>query len=154
MNIDPSLPPILEFAKEYRFLSNFYPSELVWEGKVWKTSEHAYQAAKTLDLPEREYIRKLASPSLAKQNGRLVDVRPHWDELKYDIMKEIVDLKFRHNPELLKKLIATDGVWLEEGNHHGDKIWGTDIKTRVGNNWLGMVLMELREVYIEEFGKD
>lgn len=40
---------IFTFAGPYRFLSNFYPAPFVWDDILWPTSEHAYQAAKTLD---------------------------------------------------------------------------------------------------------
>ena len=40
---------VTEFQGEYRFLSNFWPAQVVFEGVTYPTSEHAYQAAKTLD---------------------------------------------------------------------------------------------------------
>ena len=40
---------INEFQGKYRFLSNFYPCDIVYEGIQYPSTEHAYQAAKTLD---------------------------------------------------------------------------------------------------------
>ena len=42
----PKPESIERFAGPHRFLSNFYPAPLVWEGRYWPTAEHAYQAAK------------------------------------------------------------------------------------------------------------
>ena len=39
---------IESFHDEYRFLSNFWPVLIDYEGIVYPTSEHAFQAAKTL----------------------------------------------------------------------------------------------------------
>ena len=40
---------ITEFQDAYRFLSNFFPAEVIYEDIKYSTAEHAYQAAKTLD---------------------------------------------------------------------------------------------------------
>src|SRR6185369_8674281 len=44
---------ILEFQGDNRFLSNFFPAEVIYEGITYPTAEHAYQAAKTLDPEQR-----------------------------------------------------------------------------------------------------
>jgi hypothetical protein len=43
------------FHNEYRFLSNFYPAEVSFEGLVFPTVEHAYVAAKTTDIDGMNY---------------------------------------------------------------------------------------------------
>lgn len=58
-----------KFEGEYRFLSNFYPQPVIFEGMLFPSVEHAYQAAKTLDWDHRERIRALRSPSMAKSAG-------------------------------------------------------------------------------------
>ena len=40
------------FSGEYDFLSNFYSQEITYDGIKYPTNEHAFQAAKTLDLVE------------------------------------------------------------------------------------------------------
>lgn len=37
------------FSGPHRFLSNFYPSPIIYDGVAYPTVEHAYQAQKTLD---------------------------------------------------------------------------------------------------------
>lgn len=42
------------FRGQYRFLSNFFPALCNYEGIVYPTVEHGYQAAKTLNLDIRK----------------------------------------------------------------------------------------------------
>ena len=41
---------ITRFHGEYRFLSNFYPVKVEYDGVQYPTVEHAYQAAKVMKL--------------------------------------------------------------------------------------------------------
>ncbi len=130
------------FTGEYRFLSNFYPSEITFEGIVYPTVEHAYQALKSLDIPTRKRISRMATPRDAKQAGRLVYLRPQWDEIKVAVMHDLIRLKFAI-PELRKKLLDTGTQWLVEGNNWGDRYWG-EVNGQ-GHNYLGKVLMVVRK---------
>ena len=38
-----------EFDGKFRFLSNFYPSPIFYDGILYPTVEHAFQAAKTVN---------------------------------------------------------------------------------------------------------
>lgn len=134
---------ILDFKGEYHFLDNFHAASVMWEGIQYPTSEHAFQAAKTLDKDVRKQFAEVESPFQVKKMGRNVDLRPDWEERKYEVMAEIIFAKFQQNPDLAEKLLATGDAHLEEGNHHGDTTWGTvDGK---GKNWLGKILMSVRE---------
>ena len=82
-------------------------------------------------------------PSTAKREGRRVTLRPDWEEVKYQVMYEICCAKFTQNRELREILLATGDEYLEEGNTWGDRIWGT--VNGQGNNWLGKILMQVRE---------
>lgn len=113
---ETSTPPIRTFFGEYRFLSNFWPASFVWQGKLWTTSEHAYQAAKTLDATEQDAILNLPTAVQAKRAGKTVTLRNDWEQVKVAIMTELVYEKFNQNPELKKRLLATGDAVLEEGN--------------------------------------
>lgn len=141
---------ISSFRGEYYFLSNFYDASVIYEGIMYKNSEAAFQAQKTLDINERMKFANL-SPSDAKKLGRRVTLRADWDDVKYLIMQNIVDAKFNQHPMLAKSLIATENEHLEEGNTWGDKIWGT--VNGVGSNWLGMILMNTRERLKKELSR-
>ena len=45
-----TMEEINRFVGPHRFLSNFWPVWIRFEGEVYPTLEHAYQAAKTIDL--------------------------------------------------------------------------------------------------------
>jgi len=115
----------------------------MYRGIAYPTSEHAYQAAKTLNENSRMNISILGTPSEAKRYGKTVQLRADWDEVKLEIMAEIVRAKFIQNPTLREKLLATDDAILEEGNNWGDTYWG--VCKGSGENNLGKVLMELRD---------
>ena len=139
---------IVEFDGQYDFLSNFYPSSILYEGIVYPTNEHFFQAMKTLDIETRKAIAAAPTPGAAKRMGRHVSLRPDWEKIKVDIMMLGLRLKFK-DPELAAKLIATGDEELVEGNWWCDQFWGScncskHIRTP-GRNVLGMLLMELRK---------
>jgi predicted NAD-dependent protein-ADP-ribosyltransferase YbiA (DUF1768 family) len=82
---------------------------------------------------------------MAKKFGTQIPIREDWDDVKVDIMKEIVESKFNENPDLKEKLLATGGLYIEETNWWNDTFWG--VCNGVGKNRLGNILMELREKY-------
>ncbi len=130
------------FSGVFRFLSNFYPAPVRYEGIDYPTSEHAFQAVKTVDVNQRLNIAMLETPGEAKKYGKTVRMRPAWDDIKVGVMAEIVEAKFSQNPHLLEMLIATDDMEIIEGNTWGDTFWG--VSDGEGENNLGKVLMEVR----------
>jgi len=129
---------------EYEFLSNFAYASVHYEGILYPTSEHAYQAAKFAPIKTKKYIARLQTPNLAKQAGRRPGLREDWEEVKDMIMYEIVLLKFVQNDEIRRRLLATGEEILVEGNTWHDTYWG---QCPVGNgrNQLGITLMRVRE---------
>lgn len=138
---------ILKFTGVFRFLSNFYSSEVEYEGIRYPTAEHAYQAAKTLDRSERVRISCLQTPGDAKRSGRCVDLRENWDEIKVAVMEDILRAKFK-DPTLKSRLIETGSIQLEEGNTWGDTFWG--VCGGIGENKLGKALMKIRAEIMSE----
>ena len=132
---------ITRFRGAYSFLSNFYPVSIEYDGQVYAAVEDAFQAAKTLDPKERMLIQLCQTPGDAKRCGRKVTLRSDWNEIKIDVMHELLRKKFQ-NPMLRKKLLDTGDADLVEGNTHGDTFWG-QVKG-VGENHLGKLLMEVR----------
>lgn len=141
---------IHHFTNEFTFLSNFHPSPITYQGREWPTVEHAFQAQKTLFEGERELIRSAQTPGKAKRLGRKVSfLRPDWEEVKADIMHELLLLKFTQNRELMEKLVDTGHAHLVEGNGWHDNTWGDCTCDRCsgiqGKNLLGKLLMKVRE---------
>lgn len=136
---------ILSFRDEYFFLSNFYPVEIKLDGIVYPNAETAFQAQKTLDVEERRKFSMLKNPVQAKRLGRKVKLRDDWEEVKLDIMTEVVSQKFLQHPHLIEMLLQTGDEELVEGNKWGDRFWG--VCKGVGENHLGKILMKIRDAY-------
>lgn len=132
---------ISEFNGVYRFLSNFWVSDVEYEGKTYPTVEHAFQAAKTLNNDEREKIRVVKSPAEAKKMGRAVSLRADWEDVKLKIMTKLIEQKFSKEP-LRTMLVATGNKKLIEGNWWGDREYG--VYNGEGKNHLGKILMKTR----------
>lgn len=130
-----------KFDGEFAFLSNFYPCT-VHDGKLtFPSTEHYFQAMKTLDMVERINISRAATPGESKKMGRSVKLRPDWEEVKLSVMETALRQKFA-DPELAAKLKATGDEELVEGNWWNDTYWG--VCRGVGENNLGKLLMKIR----------
>lgn len=128
---------------QYRYLSNFWPCAVVWEGQGYKSVEHAYQSAKSTDVVEREQIQFALTAGLAKKLGRkLKHRRLDWDSVRVSVMHDLLRQKFA-DPHLGRRLLETGDAQLIEGNYWGDTFWG--VCDGKGENWLGKLLMEVRE---------
>lgn len=129
-------------SRKYRFLSNFYPCHAMYAAIFYKSVEHAYQAAKTLNHYERQEIANEPMPGRAKRLGQHVALRPDWENIKLDIMRNLVQYKFARDKDLCARLLATDDMELIEGNQWHDTFWG--VYEGSGKNHLGRILMEVR----------
>jgi ribA/ribD-fused uncharacterized protein len=139
------LDNIISFRGRYSFLSNFYEAVVVYDGLEYPTVEHAYQAAKTLDLEYRSMINKAVTPGKAKALGSIVPIRDDWEAIKISVMRDLVAQKFS-DKKLMHWLQQTAPAVLEERNYWNDKFWGTDLEGN-GLNHLGNILMEIRDEY-------
>lgn len=137
---------IISFSGKYRFLSNFYDFPIEVNGILYPTSEHAYQAQKTLSLSERNHIAKLKTPGLAKRYGQKVTLRPHWDTVRIPVMFNILQIKFA-DEKLSSKLLNTNDAVLVEENAWGNRFWGAVYEKNdwCGQNHLGVLLMHIRQ---------
>ncbi len=135
------------FDREQRFLSNFVPAAIVYGRIEYPTVEHAFQAAKTDDRALKLTVAAAPSPGAAKRIGRKVPLRADWEEVKTDIMRTLVRLKFSTHQELRERLLETGEAELIEGNTWNDTFWG--VCKGKGQNWLGKILMEVREELAE-----
>ena len=144
---------IMMFRDELDFLSNFFVWPIVYDGREWRSSEHAYQAMKSLDPEVRERIANAKTPGKAKRLGKTVEdggiitFRTDWKDVRVGIMHCILEAKFSH-PELEKMLLDTGDRKLVEGNYWHDNFFGSCFCERCGyrgENKLGKLLMQIRE---------
>ena len=138
-----TISTIDSFRGKYYFLSNFFPAEVTYNGLTYQNNEAAFQAQKTYSKEERIEFTTL-EPKDAKRRGRRVRLRRDWEQVKDRIMEEIVRAKFSQNEELKEQLLATGDAQLVEGNRWNDRYWGVDIRSGVGENHLGKILMKVR----------
>jgi ribA/ribD-fused uncharacterized protein len=115
---------ITEFKGPYWFLSNFSPAVVVIDGIIYPTAEHAFQAQKAGSDAQKHAIASLASPSLAKQHGRHLDIPEDWDRIRKRVMLDVVLAKFAQNAHLAQMLDRTGAQVLAEGNFWHDNYWG------------------------------
>lgn len=144
---------IREFSGSYRFLSNFWLCKVPFEDVTWPSLEHAFVAAKTLDPAERNQILQIHSPGQVKRYGRKLTLRPGWEEMRVDVMRQLLASKFAPGSTLATILALTSPNTLVEGNHWHDQFWGDCTCERVscsapGQNHLGRLLMDHRSFLI------
>lgn len=135
------------FKGKYKCFSNFTTAVVELDGISYPTTEHAYQAAKTLDPSERKKIREAPRANLAKKLGQKVKIREDWEEIKLQVMEDLIRQKFTKYPDFKVALLNSGDAYLEETNHWHDEIWGvcTCGKHGKGMNHLGKILMKIRE---------
>lgn len=129
-------------------LSNFWPVKFIYKGLVYKSAEHAYQAAKCVLPDEAAKIRNSDTAADAKKLGKKVSLRHDWNEIKLQVMKEILRCKFYQNQDLRKILLDTGEATLIH-KAPWDGFWG-DGKDGSGENRLGEQLMEIRSEFHEQ----
>lgn len=135
------------FDDEYYFLSNFFEESMTVDGKVFKTNEHFFQASKADDEDVFEHVRGVASAFKAKKLGRDIRLRKNWENIKNEVMLKGLRVKFAI-PDLRKRLLDTGDATLIEGNNWHDQYWGRCDCSKhggVGENWLGRLLMQVRD---------
>ena len=131
------------FKGNYEFLSNFAPCYIRYEGVLYTSVECAFQAAKVSDINIKKQIAQL-TPKDAKKYGRKVKLRSDWNNVRIDIMRDLLKIKFNDDHfGYRQKLVNTGDSYIEEGNKHHDTFWG--VCNGIGENHLGKLIMEIRE---------
>lgn len=92
--------------------------------KVFPTGEAAFQAFKTTDPRLFMAIASERDPHEAKRLGQTCDLRPDWNAVKVDVMREVLRAKFSsQNPDLVRRLLATGDAALIECASWSDSFW-------------------------------
>ena len=137
------LPGIYGFFGPFRFLSNFHFVDIEWNGIIFPTTEHAYQAAKSNNPDDWKIFANLVKPRDARILGQTIPLDPEWHtRIKFEVMYAINKTKYS-NPELRQMLLDTGDAYLEETNHWNDTCWG--VCNGIGENYLGLLLMQIRD---------
>ena len=136
--------------------SNFYYGEFEYKGYKVTSSEQAFMLEKALMFDKSMVERILSTTNSAeiKKLGRKVKNfdEKKWNEVRYDIMVDILCAKFSVEP-LKLELVGTDDEFIVEASPT-DKIWGAGLalgdprlnyaRYYPGRNLLGHALMDAR----------
>jgi hypothetical protein len=134
------------YEQDFYVLSNFSAFSLQWKDRHFDTSEAAYHWEKFCGLEPNIAVRIIEAPSahaafkLAEKNKHLR--RSDWDDVKVEIMREILRAKADQHEYVRRKLLATGDRELIEDSWRDD-FWGWG-PNRDGKNMLGKLWMEIR----------
>lgn len=138
INLDKPIQAVLEHNLSPIWMFQDIPTE----PRVFKSSEHLYQACKSNDTAWATLILGTERPEKTKTLSRkrvpgihsLFEVFEN-DDSRISIMEWIVGEKFLQNDDLMKMLKNTGGEELVEANYWHDTFWG--VCDGVGENHLG-----------------
>ena len=142
---------LLELSKSKwvrNWFSNMLPLEypFIEDGISYHTSENYYQAQK-VDVKLRHKLASV-SPFAAKKMIRdrtNFPWREDWNsDLSLEVMSKILKYKFS-SPKWSYLLGLTEDWEIVEWNNWGDRFWGVDLNTKLGENHLGKIIMKIRE---------
>ena len=126
------------------YFSPYSAHAISFEGKIYPTCEHAYQASRYEDQSIQEEIRTAMSPKLAWELSQKYKhlQNPDFNEKRVEVMKNFCRLKIQQQEDVrnalaeskklsIVKHITTgppgDGFWCDgvrgEGENHYGKIW-------------------------------
>jgi ribA/ribD-fused uncharacterized protein len=135
--------------RPYGAFSNLYRREIEFEGSVYPTAEHAYQAGKARKSEVRAWLMSAPSPALLAMAAHGLyywDVSPGWSTLKFDRMKRILKVKYSQHEDMKILLLSTGTLRLVESatvDSPVNRLWG-EVNGK-GQNKLGQLLMEVRD---------
>lgn len=146
--------------EENGYLSNWYLSDFLYGNMKFTSAEQYMMYVKAVQFGDEYNMQRIMSTTdvaKIKQYGREVKgyVNNIWASRRYKIMVDGLIAKFKSNPQLAEKLLATGNAILCECAVK-DRIWGIGLSMKDpnrfdmtkwrGQNLLGEVLMEVREI--------
>ena len=133
-------------------LSNMYPVTLHIDGKKFNCVEQYFHYCKFKDTDPKyqqrilEQISGYEQRKLGKSREHKID--PNWDNNRMKVMYKAIYHKFYDDEYLRTYLIQTGDQDLIEANPY-DNFWG--IGNGNGKNMVGKIIMEIRELIMEEY---
>ncbi|QVL57654.1 MAG: NADAR family protein [Simkaniaceae bacterium] len=158
INVICTRPPVLKTlpdpvlfkssSETFAFLSNFFPSLIVYNGKLFRSSEHLYQwRIVTFLEPDlaNDHFARMRDLDALKSRKYCHEVQAHSDKAveegtKLEIMQEVAVIKFVQNPVLAEALVATDPSSLVENTE--SPFWGGE------TNHMGRILEATRTLFL------
>lgn len=144
----------IAFQGQHSIFSNFYPTQVQHNGRVFPSSEHAYQFERVTYLGDHKLATQVFhahTPQNAKRIGGQIGPSRKWDMVKVEKMKEITMAKYSQNPRLRTELLKTAPAPLIEATI--DNYWGCGLSFNArdlaaghwnGKNQMGIILVDCR----------
>lgn len=143
---------VWEKGKEYKLpLSRLQKINITRDGVTYPSLENFFQAMKTEDELIRKKIAAM-NPLEAKKYGKLIPIRPNWEDVKDKVMKWGLRRKLASS-YYLRILCDTGNEELIDWNYWHDNEWGHCYCNNCigkGENKMGKMLMELRNELCED----
>ena len=134
------------YNREFYCLDNFSSFIIEYNGKLYPTIEHAYQAIK-FEKTSPETMEKIRtclsaydSKIIADENIEHID--PDWNNIKLKVMEKLLRTKLEMHPHVKDKLLRTKDCLICEDSPK-DYYWGIG-ENGDGQNQLGKLWMKLR----------
>ena len=134
--------------KPHGIFSNLYKRDIDFEGRIYPTAEHAYQAGKPRRDAVRDWLLAAPSPALLAMAAHGLyywDINPKWNKIKFDRMRRVLWAKFTQHDDFKEHLLSTGNKLLVETatmDNVVNRLWG-EVNGK-GQNMLGKLLMEVR----------
>lgn len=135
------------YEREFYCFSNFSSFSVNWKGRLWQTSEHAYQASRFMG-EKPKIVEQIFRAKSAHDASKIAKKNLRKDFGKYrakdmENMEDIIRHKLEQNPYVMHKLMQTGKRLIVEDSPKDDFWgWGPD---RKGRNELGKIWMKLRD---------
>lgn len=137
---------ISSFTSQYSFLSNDHICLVHYEGLLYASVTHAFQAARCQSPELRESISKMHDIEPMFSLVEEIDDPANWSQIRVRIMEILIRDKFRRNHILRQRLIETGSSIIqnsyEDNSNPSNSFWGT-VNER-GENVVGKILMKIR----------
>jgi ribA/ribD-fused uncharacterized protein len=140
-----NLDPVYLWEDEFYPLSNFAAFAVEYQGVLWATGEHAYQAASFTDESICAEIATARSAHEARLLGQehKAQRRSDWSNTKVQVMEDIFRAKLAQHVYVKEKLLASGSREIIK-NVPDDSFWGWGAD-HAGENRMGKLWMQLRD---------
>lgn len=133
------------FTGYFEFLHNNYLTPVLFDGMLFPSATHAFQASRSSDERTRKAILNAESLLVVLKIAKRIEEPENWKLRRLKIMEHIVRDKFRRSRELQEKLKATgnrDIVMTYDDENEANQYWG--VVNNKGQNQLGRIMMRIR----------
>lgn len=135
------------YPREFYCLDNFSSFKVEYDGYLYSSCEEAYQALGFIESAP-EIAEKIKNSHSAHEAQKIayenkLNRREDWDQIKLDVMEDLLRAKIEQNPYVEKKLLETKDYQIVEDSPKDD-FWGWG-PNRDGQNNLGKLWMKIRK---------